>query len=173
MRRLACLALLLVLAGAARAAAPAPGTIAPDELGVDVAGRPLRVSDYRGRVVVASFWASWCAPCLREMALLENLQKSLGPQRLRVVGIDWQEDRERFLALQRRLGPLALQLAGDPDGRVGARYGVRRIPHLFIIDQDGRVASVRSGYDPDTAIDAIVGEVRRLLAAPPPAVAGP
>ncbi|HET8882725.1 MAG TPA: TlpA disulfide reductase family protein, partial [Solimonas sp.] len=59
---------------AAHAGPPAVGDIPPDVLGSGADGRPVRVSDFRGRVLIMTFWASWCGPCIRELSLLERLQ---------------------------------------------------------------------------------------------------
>ncbi|NKF23658.1 TlpA disulfide reductase family protein [Solimonas marina] len=153
---------------AAPTAPPMPGDIAPDAVGMTVHGRPVRISDYRGRVIVLTFWASWCAPCRDELVLLERLQRSAGAQRLRVIAVNWHEARGRFPALVAQLGPAELTLSSDADGRAGDRYGVRMIPRMFIIDRDGRVAYTHTGYDPKASIGTIVDEVNTLLAQTPP-----
>lgn len=157
----------LLIATLAHAAAPVPGDIPPDELGRTVDGKTVRISDYRGRVVVMTFWASWCGPCLRELTLLEKLQRVAGADRVRVIGVNWKEDHDRFLAIQRRLRGFELTLSSDDKGRVGERYEVRAIPRMFIINQDGRVAYSHTGYDPESSIEVILNEVNDLLAHPP------
>lgn len=168
---IACAALLA--AGAAAAASPPmPGEIAPDPIGSGPEGRVLRVSDFRGRVLVLSFWASWCAPCLRELELLERLQQAAGAAQVAVVGVNWQDSAAGYDTVLARLRGLPLALTRDADGSVGERYAVRRIPRLFIVDQDGRIAYAHTGYAPERSIAAIAGEVETLLRHPPAAVGG-
>lgn len=60
--------------GADKAVQPRPGDIPPDSLGVNRKGNPVTISQYRGKVVVVTFWASWCPPCRRELPMLANIQ---------------------------------------------------------------------------------------------------
>lgn len=161
------MALLLALGAPARAEAPAVGDIPPNELGTGLNGQTVRVSDFRGRVLITTFWASWCGPCLRELELLERLQRVAGRDRVVVVGVNWNDSAARYNAIEKRLQGLSLTLARDPRGRIGEAYAVRAIPRMFIVDQDGRVAYSHTGYDPETSIDMIVSEVNQLLQHPP------
>ncbi|MFT4045420.1 MAG: TlpA disulfide reductase family protein [Solimonas sp.] len=148
---------------AAAAVAPAPGEVPPDEVGRDRDGGDVRLSDYRGQVVVMSFWASWCGPCIDEMTMLEKLQRAATRERLTVIAVNWKEDRDRYREIARRLKDFQLILTSDPKGRVGAQYAVKAIPRLFIIGRDGRVAYSHLGYDPESSMPRIVDEVNALL----------
>lgn len=158
--------LALLLGPPASAGSPAVGALAPPALGLDLAGQPLRLESLRGRVVVLSFWASWCAPCLEEMKVLENLQARVGSGRLCIVGVNWRESRRAFRRLAERLGPLAITLASDADGQAGAQYGVSAIPRLFVIDAQGRLAFSHEGYDPQLLSGPLLEEIAALLSAP-------
>jgi peroxiredoxin len=163
----ACLAFAAVLpAAAAASAAPAPGEVPPDEVGSDRDGKAVKLSDYRGQVVVMTFWASWCGPCINEMTMLEKLQRVAGDGQLKVVAVNWREDRARYREIARRLKDFRLTLTSDPKGRVGEQYAVRAIPRMFIIDRDGRVAYSHTGYDPESSLPQIVDEVNTLLQRP-------
>lgn len=151
----------------ASAEAPAIGAIPPDELGTGIDGQLLRVSDFRGRVLITTFWASWCGPCIRELELLERLQSVAGRDRVVVVGVNWNDSAAHYRAIEQRLRGLSLSLARDERGRVGEAYAVRAIPRMFIVDQDGRLAYSHTGYDPETSIDRILSEVNQLLQHPP------
>ncbi|MDP1533899.1 MAG: TlpA disulfide reductase family protein, partial [Rubrivivax sp.] len=73
----------------ARAATPAPALKA-----VDLKGATRTLADYRGKVVVLNFWASWCPPCLREMPSMERLRVKMAGRPLAVVALDSAETRE-------------------------------------------------------------------------------
>jgi thiol-disulfide isomerase/thioredoxin len=79
-------ALLLFVSTLASAAMPAAGDTPPDELGVTLKNAPVHLTDYAGKAVVVSFWASWCPYCLKELPILYNIQKA-AKGRLQVVAI--------------------------------------------------------------------------------------
>jgi len=181
-RRAGSLVLLLALIGASaagRAQAPAAqsppvrpasvgpalGDLAPDFLGLDRRGRPVKVSDYRGKPVVISFWAGWCAPCRRELPMLSTLLESVGREHLQVIAVNLNEpqrDYDEFL----RLNPgLALTFVHDP-GSAARYYGVRTVPNLFVVDRDGRLVQAHRGYSPEK-IEQFVRELAPLLPARP------
>src|SRR3546814_6840937 len=124
------------------AAAPAPGDIPPDELGIGIDGQAVRVSDFRGRVLITTFWASWCGPCVRELELLERLQRVAGRDRVVVVGVNWNDSAARYQLIRQRLRGLSLTLTRDDSGRVGERYAVRVFPRMFHVAREGDRKSV-------------------------------
>ncbi|QWP74880.1 TlpA family protein disulfide reductase [Lysobacter sp. K5869] len=142
-------------------AAPALGEPAPDFLGLDRRGQPVKVSDYRGTPVVISFWAGWCAPCRRELPMLSTLQRSVGREHLQVIAVNLNEpkrDYEDFL----RLNPsLDLNFVRDP-GSAARYYGVRTVPNLFVVDRDGTLVQAHRGYSPEK-IEQFVRELAPLL----------
>src|SRR3546814_3550694 len=77
---------------------PRPGDIPPDVLGNDRDGNPVTVSQYRGKVVIVTFWASWCGPCRRELPVLGKVQSIVGRDHLEVIAVNFKEDRRDFNA---------------------------------------------------------------------------
>jgi thiol-disulfide isomerase/thioredoxin len=63
--------------------------------------RSIKLSDYRGKIVIISFWASWCPPCRQEMSMLAGLQKAATRDKLVVFAVNWQQDVEVFWQIQR------------------------------------------------------------------------
>lgn len=164
--RIALVALAALLLAGAAAAQPAIGEAPPDALGRDREGRPVQLTDFAGRVVVVSFWASWCAPCLDEMAVLEDLQRRIGRERLAVVGVNWHEDLFPYRAALQKLDRVQITLTRDAEQQVGDAYGVREIPALFIIGRDGRLAHRHRGFAPGQSAATLRAEIDILLAAP-------
>ena len=156
------LAALCVCAAGTASAGLHPGDAAPPSLGVELGGKGVKVAHSAGKVTVVSFWASWCAPCRRELPLLEGLQRA-GWGRVQVVAVNIDE-RENFRPLARRLASLALKVTHDDGNRVQEAYGVKGIPHTVVIGRDGRVLLVVLGYSEDS-IDEILEEVNGELAA--------
>ncbi|MBS0581593.1 MAG: TlpA family protein disulfide reductase [Proteobacteria bacterium] len=138
------------------------GEAAPDVvLGVTQAVNSVRASDHAGKVVVVSFWASWCATCRKELAMLDGLQLE-DKGGLQVIGVNI-EDRELFKKAARQLGELHVLLVNDRDERCQKAYGVKAIPNLVIIGRDGRILAMRKSYGED-ALAGIADEIHRALA---------
>jgi thiol-disulfide isomerase/thioredoxin len=140
------------------------GDTPPDYVGIDQRKEHIRISDYRGRVVVTTFWASWCGPCMNEMPMLEKFQKAAGRDRMVVVGINMNEPFQRYRMIMSMLQTSPLSLVHD-DGRLARKFGVTGIPHLFMIDKTGKVAQIHKGYT-EAALPGFLDEINALLTAP-------
>ena len=164
--------LACVMVCAAHAGAPkvGEGDMPPDVLGKDETGQPISLESLRGKVVILTFWATWCPYCLKELPILENIQNLAGKDRIEVIAINWKEDRGTYRAVKRRLKDLTLTLTSDSSGSIGEAYGVQAIPHMLMIGKDGRVDTVRRGYSEED-LDDIAADLNRLLKAPAPDVA--
>lgn len=129
-----------------------PGAVAPAFTLRDADKRPVILKALRGKVVLVSFWATWCTPCLREMPFLEQLQVDLGPRGLQVLAVNVEspaEVQERLEVIRKRHPGLTFLSGGQP---VATRYGVQTLPHLVIVDPRGRVARVQIGTGSEEAI---------------------
>jgi thiol-disulfide isomerase/thioredoxin len=143
---------------------PAVGDAAPQALGRGPDGDALTVSQYQGRVLVVSFWASWCGPCLNELPVLDAIQRKVGERQLAVVAVNI-EDRDVFKRVRRALGgKLAITLAHDLGERAFPAWGEGGIPYLLLVDPAGRVHAKYRGYG-DGTLQQIVADLNQLLAA--------
>src|SRR3546814_10711103 len=147
----ACMAAVLCVLPVAPAGAggdlppqPRPGDIPPDVLGNDRDGNPVTVSQYRGKVVIVTFWASWCGPCRRELPVLGKVQYIVGRDHLEVIAVNLKEDRRDFNDVIRANKDIDLRYIRDPKRRYSDSYGVNYLPNKFIVDVDGQVAHVSS-----------------------------
>jgi len=105
---------------------------------VDIEGKQHRLADYRSKVVLVSFWASWCPPCVREMPSMNRLQKHLGSDRFRILGVNIGEqkaDIETFL----KSNKLDFTVLLDPDRKAYDAWKVYVVPSNFIVDGNGEV----------------------------------
>ncbi len=160
--------LLLVLAiacatiGTARAEILGPRIAPPDVVGVDGNGAEVRVSAYHGKVVVLSFWASWCGWCLKELPVLEKIQRVVGKDRIEVIAVNIDKDRGDYLKMKRQLRKFELTMARDENHTSADQYGANALPFLVMVDKDGLVAHTWKGY-PGSKLDLIVEQINGLL----------
>ncbi len=124
----------------------------------DLKGREVPLSDFRGKVVVLDFWATWCPPCKREIPDFIDLQRKYGPQGLQIVGIALDEP-EKVADFVRQNGMDYPVLMGSDE--VAARYGgIEGIPTTFLIDRDGKIVNRFEGFRPKSVFEE---EIRKLL----------
>jgi peroxiredoxin len=111
-------------------------------------GGEASIGDYRGRVVMLYFWASWCSYCAKELpTVIETMHRELGDRGLDVLAIDIQEAPDRVAAWvkQRKVTTRVLL---DGDGAVSQLYGVTGTPTVFLVGRDGRLVAKAPGTRP-------------------------
>jgi peroxiredoxin len=141
------------------------GDVPPDNLGRASTGGKVKLSDYRGKIVIISFWASWCSPCRKELPVLAAIQKSATRDKIVVFAVNWKESDDQYHAIKRALKDVDLALVSDENGYFGDEYGVKAIPHMIIIGRDGRIAAVHVGYG-ESEIPTLVREINGLWTQP-------
>ena len=118
--------------------------MAPDFALQDAAGNTHRLSDYRGKVVLLNFWASWCPPCKEEIPLLQEFARTYADQGFDVVGVAMDEEGWKsvkpFMEQMNIDYPIVLGEAS-----VAKRYGTYAFPESYLIDREGRVVAKYSG----------------------------
>lgn len=144
-------------------AAPVAGDMAPDQFGKTLKGEAPKLADYAGKVVVVSFWATWCGYCLKELPILEGIQQT-GKGQVQVIAVN-RESRDEFRGIERALRTLTMKLTYDADDLGAKAYGVSGIPHLAIIGRDGKIIAVHRGYD-ESSLPHIVDAINSAIAAP-------
>lgn len=137
---------LVVLAGAGAARAAELGQPAPDFTLPDLAGKRIRLADYRGKKgVLINFWATWCVPCREEMPTLERLWRERR-ESLEILGVSLDAaSKARVRAFVRELG-LTFPILLDPEHVAGKLYRVRALPMSFVVDREGIVRYREIGY---------------------------
>lgn len=101
-------------------------------------GKTYRLADYRGKVVVLNFWATWCPPCRYEMPSMERAHKKVQNEGIALLAINVGETEDQIFEFTGRY-PVTFPLLLDSDGAVIRRYAVVGLPTTFVIDPRGRV----------------------------------
>jgi cytochrome c biogenesis protein CcmG/thiol:disulfide interchange protein DsbE len=143
-------ALLLTLAGIATTADqstlrailyPANERKAAPEFALeDSSGNTIGLKNYRGKVVLLDFWATWCTGCKKEIPWFSEFQRTYGAQGVAVVGVSMDEGGWNVVRpfLAETHVPYRMLLGDDPTAQ---RYGIQNLPDTFLIDRQGRVAA--------------------------------
>ncbi len=124
-----------------RIAQPIP---APDFHLEQLDGGTVALSDYHGKIVLIEFWATWCGPCRSSMPSLEHIYRRFQNRGVQLLFINEGENPQ---TMRRWLGKrFTARILLDSDQQVARRYQVPGLPSLFIVDPNGDIVYVRSGY---------------------------
>jgi cytochrome c biogenesis protein CcmG, thiol:disulfide interchange protein DsbE len=124
-----------------------------------LAGKDLGIADYRGKVLLLDVWASWCGPCKQELPMLDDMAKRLRADGIEVLAVSIDQERANLVKFLKARPRWALTIAHDPRGAIADRLAPEKMPTSYIIDREGIVRFVNSGFEP---ADAAVIE-RRLV----------
>jgi cytochrome c biogenesis protein CcmG, thiol:disulfide interchange protein DsbE len=139
-----------------------------EDFAMDLNGKPVHLSDLRGKVVVLNFWGTWCPPCIEETPSLNQLQKYIASRNGVVVGVAADEDQavyEKFLRDNSVIFP-AYRDPGTKDQRspIALTYGTSMYPETYIIDRKGmlvrKIIGAQDWNSPEFRdyFDAILGQ---------------
>jgi peroxiredoxin len=136
---------------------------APDFSLKDADGRTVKLADYRGKVVLLNFWATWCGPCRIEIPWFTEFETSYKDRGFAVIGVSMDEEGWEIVKPYMRRAKVNYRVViGDDE--VAANYGgVTSLPTTFIIDQEGRIASVHVGL---VSKADYVNDINELLNSP-------
>jgi peroxiredoxin len=135
---------------------------APDFTLSDATGQPIKLSDFRGKVVVLNFWATWCVPCRVEVPLLNGFQQTYGNRNVAVLGISLDEDGWTSVKPYMEEKSMSYRVMIGTNDVALAYGGLQTIPTTLVIDRFGRIAATHLGlcrkdeYEAD--IQAVLNE---------------
>jgi peroxiredoxin len=125
-------------------------------------GKPVTLSDYRGKVVFLNFWATWCPPCRSEMPAMQALYERLKGRGLVILAIDLAEKPD-VVRQYIRSNKLTFPVLLDSSGEVGGAWGAESIPTTYIIDKGGKIIARGVGAQWKWDSPEIVALFERLL----------
>lgn len=128
------------------------GKPAPEFTLLDVDGAEVKLSDFKGKVVLLDFWATWCGPCVQAMPQLQSLFENYKGKNVVILGINsWERDQDVVKPFLEEKN-ITYRILVDPDNEVIAKYGVTGIPTFFIIDKKGFIRHSHIGLPSDESI---------------------
>ena len=148
-------------AASSLAAGDMEGQKAPDFALKSSTGENLRLSEYRGDVVMINFWATWCGPCRQEMPLLDELYNRYQRVGFNLLGVNIDDDSGRAMQMAEELG-IDFPVLFDARKEVSRLYDVEAMPVTVLVDREGRVRYVHHGYKPGYE-DMYLDQIRSLL----------
>jgi peroxiredoxin len=134
---------------------------APDFTLKSYAGNNLKLSEFRGQVVLLNFWASWCGPCRQEMPLLNTMYKKYKKLGFVIIGVNVEEDSRKARQIVKKMA-INFPILFDTQNTVSGLYDVSAMPSSLVIDRSGYMRYLHKGYKPG---DMVVYEkwVKALL----------
>ena len=124
--------------------------------------KSIAVDDYRGKVVLIDFWASWCPPCLKSLPKYNELRREIGTSDFEIVAVNVDEnteDAKKFLAKH----PVSYPIAKDPKGVLPGVFGVKAMPTSYLVDKNGVVKYVHAAFK-EGDIEKLRVEIEKLIA---------
>ena len=163
-RCFALLSAVALISGATESAASEKKIPAPDWQLTDVDGKPVKLSDFRGKVVVLNFWATWCPPCRAEIPGFIEIQKKYADQGFSMIGVSL--DREGPSVVKPFIAKFGMNypvVMGNE--RVASDYGgITAIPTTFVIDRQGNIVAGYQGLTDQGTFESVI---TKLLKEPP------
>lgn len=123
----------------------------------------LDLAEFRGKVVLVDFWASWCAPCRQSFPWLNDMQAKYAARGLVVIGVNVDREREQAEGFLRKT-PAEFEILYDPEGSLAAHYEVPGMPSSYLFGPDGQLIGRHIGFR-TSAREEREAELVRLLPA--------
>ena len=137
------------------------GDPAPDFALQDGAGKTIQLQDYRGKVLLLDFWATWCTGCKQEIPWFVEFHQKYGTKGFAAVGVSMDDEGWKIVKPFLDQHPIPYTIVVG-DEAMGKRYGIENMPDTFLIDQHGKIVAAYLGKKVDK--DALEAKIKALLA---------
>jgi peroxiredoxin len=127
----------------------------------DADGRTVQLSDYRGKVVLLNFWATWCGPCKMEIPWFVEFERKHKDQGFAVVGVSMDEDGWQAVKPFASKVGINYRILMGSDSTAQLYGGIDSLPTTFVIDRDGRIAAVHVGLVSKSSYEKDINEILR------------
>jgi peroxiredoxin len=127
----------------------------PDFQEMDLNGKPLSVSQFKGKVVLIDFWATWCGPCVQELPNVLKAYEQYHGKGFEIIGISLDSEKEKltaFIEKNKMTWPQYFDGKGW-ESKLGAKYGVNSIPATYLLDKEGKI--IGKGLRGDALVKAV------------------
>jgi thiol-disulfide isomerase/thioredoxin len=157
-------AIFILSCSTKRESSPVIGGAAPLFKVQTLEGSYFSLSEFRGKVVLIEFWATWCPPCKASIPEIEALKKRFNDNDLVVLGINLDEgaDIKERVAAFKDAYKITYPIGLDSDGKISSKYRVSSIPMIYLLDRNLKIAQIYTGYTPGMG-EKISKEIEALL----------
>jgi peroxiredoxin len=104
----------------------------------DAHGKRFNLSDYRGKITVVNFWATWCPPCVQEIPSLNRLREQMKDEPFELISVNYADSPKKILEFMQKVS-VEFPVLVDPNGKTAQRWNVLGFPSTFVIGKDGNI----------------------------------
>ena len=137
-----------------------PGKTPPDFTATTIEDQHIQLADYRGKVVLLDFWATWCGPCIAELPNVKRVYEKYRDKGFRIISISLDREKQtlrQFVEQREIRWPQIYDADREADKQIARRYGVNAIPQMILVGRDGKIIDTRlRGSALETAVASAV-----------------
>lgn len=148
---------MLLVVGVLMISSGGLASAAPDFAATTLTGQDVRLSDYRGQVVMLNFWATWCPPCRAEMPGIQAAYAERQDEGFTVLAINNAETPAQIQPFAQSLG-LQFPIVLDTSSQLQRTFGIRGYPTSIFVDAQGAVYATHPGFVSETDLEAYINE---------------
>ena len=126
-------------------------------------GSPVKLGDFRGKVVFLNFWATWCPPCLHEMPAMDRLNGKMKGKAFKMLAVNVEESLEKVWAFKQKHG-FEFDLVMDTEGIISGNFAARQLPLTYILDGQGNIIKRAIGpreWDSEQVVELLDGLIKK------------